>query len=134
VLGAAGLTLLAHIASPLFGRHIFNERYLTILIPLGAAATAVAFDRSPIRPLPALFASLLATVGVAVFAQRFDKEYEPDLQPLRAAVASTHPRQVLTNSAVVLYYLRQLRPKLDRPFGLGRAYATRVIAPAARTK
>jgi hypothetical protein len=52
-----------------------------------------------------------------VFVQRHGRELEPDV----AAVAPlVQDRDVVTNSAVVAYYLRDLHPVLDRPFGLGR--------------
>jgi hypothetical protein len=53
-----------------------------------------------------------------VFLQRIDRELEPDYARVRATVEKQHPREVLTNSAVVAYYLRGLHPVLDRPFGL----------------
>ncbi|HEX3346313.1 MAG TPA: hypothetical protein VHS09_17135, partial [Polyangiaceae bacterium] len=61
----------------------------------------------------------VAIVALAVFVQRLGREYEPDLAPVRTAVAALRPRMVLTNSAVVAYYLRRLPVVVDRPFGLG---------------
>ena len=113
------LTLIGHSLAPIVGVHIFNERYLTMLIPLGATLIAVAVLRAGVRWLPGAVGCLLLAVGLAVFVQRFDRQYEPDVNPVRLAAEALHPRAVLTNSAVVAYYLRGLRPIVDRPFGLG---------------
>ncbi|MEA2196476.1 MAG: mannosyltransferase [Solirubrobacteraceae bacterium] len=105
--------------APAFGTEIFNERYLTVLIPLGAALIAVSVGNVDARWLWMGSAVAVSIVGVAVFVQRFGREYEPDLAPVRTAVAALRPRMVLTNSAVVAYYLRRLPVVVDRPFGLG---------------
>lgn len=101
------------------GSEIFYERYLTVLIPLAAAIIAAAMVELPSRWAWRVGMLGAALVGVAVFAQRYHREYEPSLAPVRVAVAALHPRTVLTNSAVVVYYLREFSPILDRPFGLG---------------
>jgi hypothetical protein len=56
---------------------------------------------------------------VVEVARRYDGEWQPDLAPVRAAATEMHPRSVLTNTPLVLYYLRPLRPALDRPYNLG---------------
>jgi hypothetical protein len=40
-----------------------------------------------------------------------------------------HPRTVLTNTPLVLYYLRPLRPALDRPYNLGAGAAATCARP-----
>ncbi|HWF24491.1 MAG TPA: glycosyltransferase family 39 protein [Solirubrobacteraceae bacterium] len=115
----AALVLIGSAIAPAFGTEIFNERYLTVLIPLGAALVAAAVGQLDARGLWVGAGVAVAIVGVAVFVQRFGREYEPDLAPVRAVVAALHPRMVLTNSAVVAYYLRRLPVVVDRPFGLG---------------
>ncbi|MDQ6807239.1 MAG: glycosyltransferase family 39 protein [Actinomycetota bacterium] len=120
VLGTtAALIVVGHALAPLFGTEVFNERYLTVLIPIGAALIAAAVGEANSRWLWGAAVVVVAIVGVAVFVQRNGREYEPDLAPVRTAVAVLHPRVVLTNSAVVAYYLRRLPVAVDRPFGLG---------------
>ena len=113
------LVLVGHAVAPAAGLDLFNERYLTALVPLGAAVLAGAVEVLDRRWLWWASAAVLSVAAVAVFAQRYNKEYEPDVSPVRTAAANLHPSSVLTNSAVVLYYLRGLHPVLDRPFGLG---------------
>jgi hypothetical protein len=113
------LVAVGHALAPVFGTQVFNERYLTVLIPIGGALIAAAVAQADARWLWAVASVMVAVVGVAVFVQRFGREYEPDLAPVRTAVVALHPRTVLTNSAVVAYYLRRLPVTVDRPFGLG---------------
>jgi hypothetical protein len=115
----AALVLIGSAIAPAFGTEIFNERYLTVLIPLGAALIAAAVGQLDARGLWVGAGVAVAVVGVAVFVQRFGREYEPNLAPVRTVVGALHPRMVLTNSAVVAYYLRRLPVVVDRPFGLG---------------
>ena len=58
-------------------------------------------------------------MGVAVFAQRYDRELEPPMAPVRALIEQSGERVVITNSARVAFYLRDLHPRLDRPLGFG---------------
>ncbi|MFL5824609.1 MAG: glycosyltransferase family 39 protein [Solirubrobacteraceae bacterium] len=113
------LVLIGHAIAPAAGLDLFNERYLTMLVPLAAAVLAAALTVLDRRWLWWASAVVLALVAGAVFAQRFHRQYEPDPAPARAVAQTLHPREVLTNSAVVVYYLRALKPVLDRPFGLG---------------
>jgi hypothetical protein len=113
------LVLLGHVVAPAFGLDLFNERYLTPVIPLAAALVAVAVSEADRRLLWVGAGAGAALAAVAVFAQRLGAEYQPDLAPVRAAVEHIVPRELLTNSAVVAYYLRGEDPILDRPFGLG---------------
>ncbi len=123
------LVLIGHALVTVFGVEIFNQRYLTVLIPLGATLIAAAVSQLRVQwPWIAAMAGT-AVVAVAVFAQRYQRQYEPDLAPVRAAAAGTHPRTVLTNSAVVAYYLRGLHPVLDRPFGLDPGLERSCTAP-----
>jgi hypothetical protein len=120
VIGTTGaLVLVGHVLAALLVTDIFNERYLTVLLPIGAALLAAAVGQISGRWVWQLAALLVVLVGVAVFVQRYGREYQPDLAPVRTAVAALHPREVLTNSAVVAYYLRRLPVVVDRPFGLG---------------
>lgn len=112
------LIAVGHALAPAFGTEVFNERYLTVLIPIGGALIAAAVVVTDRRWLWRAATAVVAVVGVAVFAQRLGREYEPDLAPVRTAVVALHPRSVLTNSAVVAYYLRRLPVTVDRPFGL----------------
>jgi hypothetical protein len=56
---------------------------------------------------------------VAVVAQRYDRELEPPMAPVRALIEQSGERAVVTNSARVAFYLRDLHPRLDRPLGFG---------------
>lgn len=123
------LVLIGHAIASAFGTDIFNERYLTVLIPIGAAVLAAAVARANRRWLWRAGVIGVAAVAIAVFVQRNGREYEPDLAPVRAAVASLHPRMVLSNSAVVAYYLRHLPVIVDRPFGLGAGLEHRCADP-----
>jgi hypothetical protein len=111
-------TLVAHAVTAAVGPDIFNQRYLTVLIPLGAIVLGAGVAALPWRHAGAWGAVALLAVGAAVAVQRAGRELEPDLAPVRAAVAARHPARVATNSAVVAFYLRDLHPVLDRPFGL----------------
>jgi uncharacterized membrane protein len=120
VIGTTGaLVLIGNVLAALVVTDVFNERYLTVLIPLGAALLAAAIGQANMRRLWQAAVLLVAVVAVAVFVQRYGREYQPDLAPVRTVVAALHPRTVLTNSAVVAYYLRRLPVIVDRPFGLG---------------
>jgi hypothetical protein len=59
-------------------------------------------------------------MGVAVVVQRSGADDEPDIAAIGRVIApAAKGRTLLSNSAVVAYYLRDLKPRLDRPFGLG---------------
>jgi hypothetical protein len=77
-------------------------------------------DSLPWRAAAPATAAVLVALGVAVIVQRSDRELEPDYERVAAAVEAVRPRVVLTNSAVVGYYLRDLPVRLDRPFNLPR--------------
>ena len=122
VVGAAGL----HALVAAIGPDVFHQRYLTELVPVAIGVGAIGLARVP-RAVP--FAAMaLAALGIAVFAQRHGRELEPDVAALAPLVASAGERVVLTNSAVIAYYLRELDPRLDRPFGLGDGYEARCAA------
>jgi 4-amino-4-deoxy-L-arabinose transferase-like glycosyltransferase len=124
---ALGTVLLHAIVAPI-GPDVFEPRYLTVLVPLCAALIGTGIDALPWRAAtPVAIAALLA-VGVAVVVQRAGRELEPDYGRVRARVPA---RAVLTNSAVVAYYLRDLHPALDRPFGLGPGREGRTAPPYA---
>lgn len=138
LLAGAGLgTLVLHGMLAYAGPDVFAVRYLTVLIPLAAALLAAGIAAFPWRRAMPLASAVLLALAVAVFAQRHDRELEPDLRPVAAQLPASGAEVALTNSAVVVYYLEQagLRPLLDRPFGLGRgleaACAERCAEPFA---
>ena len=105
-------------AVALAGPDVFAQRYLTVLIPLGAALAGALVAFAPWgRAVPVAVAGLLL-LGAGVFATRYGRELEPDPAPVAAAVAAEDPDLVVTNSAVVAFYLRDRPVVLDRPFGL----------------
>src|SRR5437764_10574271 len=117
-----------HLAVTAVDTDIFQERYMTTVIPLAAAVLAGAVSSLPWRPAVPATAALLVVLGVAIVAVRVGREYEPD-SPGAVAIADAHGyRTILTNSAVVAFYGRHLHTALDRPFGIG-AGAERLCAP-----
>ena len=114
---AAAGTLALHAIAHWIGPDVFAPRYLTELIPLGAIALGMAITT---RQLQIAAAVAIAVLGVAVGIKRTGGNDEPDYKAIATVIAPTaKDRVVLTNSAVVAYYLRDLHPRLDRPFGLG---------------
>jgi 4-amino-4-deoxy-L-arabinose transferase-like glycosyltransferase len=126
--GTALGTVLLHAIVASIGPDVFEPRYLTVLIPLCAALIGAGIDALPWRAAIPVAIAALAAVGVAVVVQRAGRELEPDYGQVRARVPA---RAVLTNSAVVAYYLRDLHPALDRPFGLGPGRESRTAPPYA---
>jgi uncharacterized membrane protein len=129
---SALLTLAGFAVGGLVGLNVFTPRYLTILValvtgPVAAAVTPASGEAR--RGAVALAAVALAVVGVVEVARRFGGEWQPDLAPVRVAATAAHPRTVLTNTPLVLYYLRPLRPVLDRPYNLGRGRAATCTRP-----
>jgi hypothetical protein len=129
VAGTAALTLLGHLIAGIVGFNLFNQRYLTILIPLVATLGAAAVVSFPHRVAPVAAAVLLIALGVVGIVRRAGHEYQPDLAPVRAAAVALHPRTILTDTPVVLYYMRPLHPVLDRPFDLGPGRAATCARP-----
>jgi hypothetical protein len=120
LLGVTALgTLALHAVAAPIGPDIFAQRYLTSLIPLAAAVLAGGIVYAPWRWAAPLAAAALVGVGIAVFVQRYDRELEPPMAPVRALIEQSGERAVVTNSARVVFYLRDLRPRLDRPLGFG---------------
>jgi len=117
------LTLAGHALGPLIGIDVFSERYLTILVPLAAALGAVALTAPGRTWVVRGAAVLLAGLGAVELARRYHGEYEPSLAPVRQAAERLHPRSVLTDTPLVVFYLRSLHPRLDRPSNLGRGLA-----------
>jgi hypothetical protein len=132
----AGGTLALHAIAHWIGPDIFSPRYLTELIPIAAAAlgcavAGVEMRAAPARVAPArgvaaggrviaAFGAAVAVLGIAVAVKRTQGNGEPDLgATAKIILPAARNRIVLTNSAVVAYYLRDLHPRLDRPFGLG---------------
>jgi hypothetical protein len=112
-------TLLLHMLAPAVGIGIFNQRYLTVLIPLVCVPVAYVVTRLPWRCATPAVAIALAVFGCALAIKRLHNDTEPDAALIRAAVANYRPGTILTNSAVADYYLRDLHPILDRPLGFG---------------
>ena len=120
LLGLTALgTLALHALATLVGPDIFAQRYLTSLVPLAVALLAGAVAEIRWRWAAPVATAVLLVLGVAVFAQRYDRELEPSMDPVAAFIDQSGERAVLTNSARVAYYLRDLRPRLDRPLGFG---------------
>jgi hypothetical protein len=129
--GTAAGTLVLHAFTALVGPDVFAPRYMTALIPLAAALVGGAAAWVPWRvAVPAVALALLA-VGGAVVVQRTGRELEPDYSRAEPLVRAGGARTVLTNSAVVEYYLHHPRPILDRPFGLGTGLERSVRRPYA---
>ena len=111
-------TLVLHAITNWIGPDVFAPRYLTELIPLGAIAIGCAVAESG-KQLQIAVAIGIAALGVAVGIRRAGQNDEPDYKAIATAIApAAKGRTVLTNSAVIVYYLRDLHPHLDRPFGL----------------
>src|SRR4051812_5371891 len=128
--GTAIGALVLHALTALVGPDVFTPRYMTALIPLGAALVGGAAASVPRRAAVPVLAAALLAAGVAVVAQRTGRELEPDYARAEPVVRAAGGRTVLTNSAVVEYYL-QPRPILDRPFGLGTGLERAVRRPYA---
>lgn len=120
LVGTALGTLALHALAQVVGPDVFAPRYLTELVPLGAAVVGIAVARVRLRAAVPVAAAALALLGLAIVVQRSGRETEPDVAAVGRLIASgARGRVVITNSAVVAYYLRGLHPHLDRPFGLG---------------
>ena len=116
----AALVLGLHAVTHWIGPDIFAPRYLTELIPLAAIALGCALAASG-RRIQIAGMVCIAALGIGVAIKRTRGNGEPDVAAIGRIVApAARGRRVLTNSAVVAYYLRGLHPHLDRPFGLGR--------------
>lgn len=123
------LTLAGHALAAVVGVDVFTQRYMTILIPIGATLAAAALVATHSRPLLIGAAAVLVAVGVGGFVRRLGAQYEPDFKPVAAAASAAHPRTVLTNTPIVLFYLRSLHPVLDRPADLGPGLASSCARP-----
>ncbi len=116
----AGGTLALHAVTAWIGPDVFAPRYLTELIPLTALTLGYALAGLRARELRVAAAVAIAVLGAGVAVRRTGGSDEPDGARVAHEVAPlARGRVVLTNSAVVDYYLRDLHPRLDRPFGLG---------------
>jgi uncharacterized membrane protein len=125
----AALTLLGHLIAGFAGIQIFNARYLTILIPIAAALGAAAIVRVDRRVVTIAATLLLVALGLANLERRYGHEWQPGAAGLLAAANAEHPRTVLTNTPVVVFYLRAFKPLLDRPYNLGPGRANSCARP-----
>ena len=112
-------TVGSHALVAVAGPDLLDQRYLSGLIPLGAAL--IAYGVCALRSRLATAGAVVAAIGLAgaIIIQRSGRELEPDYGAAARSVRSAGARPVLTNSAVVHYYLRDREPVLDRPFGRG---------------
>jgi Dolichyl-phosphate-mannose-protein mannosyltransferase len=112
--GVPLIALAGHAIVAVIGPDIFQQRYLTALIPPVIALLAGGIAVAPQREAVPIAAAALLALGAAVVIERHDRELEPDPSEIRNVAKSP----VLTNSAVAAFYLRDFDPVVDRPFGL----------------
>ncbi len=123
------LTVIGYALAAILGVDVFTQRYITIEIPVVAVLAAAAVAELPWRrALPAAAACLLA-LGVVDFAKRLGGEWEPSLTAVRQEAVSLHARTVLTNTPVVIYYLRSFHPDFDRASNIGPGDAATCARP-----
>jgi hypothetical protein len=132
LLGAtAALSLIGFAVAAVIGLDIFTQRYLTMLIVLVAPVMLAAITVYGGRVALAIACALLALVGLGNGVHRLAGQFEPSLAPVKAAVAAAHPRTVLTDTPIALYYLSGWHPIFDRPSGLGPGLAASCLRPCA---
>lgn len=120
-------TLVLHAVTHWIGPDVFAPRYLTDLIPLGAIAVGCAVAQSS-RRLQVAGAVAIAALAVGVAVKRAGGNDEPDYKGVARLLATAAPHRIIvTNSAVVAYYMRDYHTILDRPFGLGRGIQTACV-------
>jgi len=119
IAATAALTLVGHAIAAVVGVDVFTQRYMTVLIPLAAILAALAISKINMRAITVLVGVALTVLGLAEVVRRWGAEYEPSFAAVRAVAVSIHPRTVLTDTPVVLYYLKGFRPIFDRPADLG---------------
>jgi hypothetical protein len=112
-------TFALHALAPAVNIGIFNVGYLTFLIPLGCIVIAQAVATVPVKRAVPIAAAALVVFGAAFTVKRMHNDSEPDPHTISALTENAHARTILTNSAVIDYYLRNEHVILDRPFGLG---------------
>jgi hypothetical protein len=131
LLGGTALgVLVLHALAHWIGPDVFAPRYMTELVPLACAITGIGVARVRIPAAVSVAAAALAVLGIAVVVQRSGRELEPDVAGVAHLVApGARGRVVITNSAVVAFYGRDLHPVLDRPFGLGPGLEAGCVHP-----
>jgi uncharacterized membrane protein len=117
--GVSAAMATLHFAVGLLGPDIFQRRYLTAMIPLAAGLLAAAVVTLRLRWAAPAAAIVLVGLGVGILATRLGRELEPDGERIAALVRAHNPRTVLTNSAPMAYYLRDIHALLDRSLGFG---------------
>lgn len=127
--GTALLTIAGHALAAPLGVDVFTPRYLTVEIALLAALGIAALAELPWRALLPLATACLLVLGVVEFAKRLGGEWQPNLAPVEAAASRLHPRTILTDTPVVLYYLKTLHPIMDRPANLGAGDTATCMRP-----
>jgi uncharacterized membrane protein len=126
---SALLTLIGYALAAVVGVDVFSQRYMTIEIPVVAALAAAAAAEIRTGWAMAAAAACLLVLGVGNFVKRLGGEWQPNLAPVRQAAVSAHARTVLTNTPVVIYYLRSFHPDFDRPSNLGPGDAATCVKP-----
>jgi mannosyltransferase len=127
--GTAVLTVIGHALAAPLGVDVFTPRYLTVEIVLLAALGVAALAELPWKPVLSVAAACLLALGVVDVAKRLGGEWQPNLAAVRAAAIRLHPRTILTDTPVVLYYLNDLHPIMDRPANLGPGDASSCTRP-----
>lgn len=122
---APAMAVVLHAVVSVPGPEVFDARYLVGLLPFACALLAAGVCSLRWRGAVPVATACLLALAVAVFAQRHDRELQPDVAPAAELVGASGARTVLTNSPVVAYYLRDTDAtvRLDRPFGLGNEEA-----------
>jgi 4-amino-4-deoxy-L-arabinose transferase-like glycosyltransferase len=124
LLAWAGLgTFVVHAVAAAAGIGVFNVGYLVFLLPLGCLVLAHAVEAAPFRAVAVvpLVAIVLVAFGAGFAVKRLGGDSEPDPHLISQGLRAAGVRTVLTNSAVMVYYLqRGTHVILDRPFDLGR--------------
>lgn len=103
---------------------VFDPRYMNTTTALLVIGLATAVSLIPWRPLVPLVTAGLAVVAVATIGLRWGRDPNPPMQDVVAAADAAQPGTVVTNTAIVSYYLRDLHPRLDRAFGFGDDLST----------
>ena len=124
------LTLIGHALAGPLGIDVFSQRYMTILVPVAAALGAAALLAAPVR-WPALVAVLvLVALGAVSLVRRTGRAVRARFRPRpRGRPGHSIRARILTNTPIVVYYLRAHHPAFDRPSNLGPGLAGSCARP-----